>query len=70
MAAWEKVLAAFIAALKDGRSVTLLNICTIEPYLMKASKYRHPTLGRIQKVPARQYVRMMVARSLKEALRA
>lgn len=69
-AAWDEVLFRMIEALKADRSVTLLNICTLEPYMAKDSKYRHPVSGKMMKVPPRKYVRLMVARSLKEALRA
>lgn len=70
MDAWTAVLNAMVEALKSNRSVTLLNICTLEPYLMAKSKYRHPATGEVMKVPPRKHVRLMVARSLKEALRA
>jgi len=67
---WDAILERLRGSLLQGRPVTLTNIGTIEPYTKKESTFRHPTTGKLEKVPARRYVRFLLSPSLKTELRA
>jgi len=56
-----RVFSSIQRALLEGRAANLQNICTIEPYKMRASRYRHPRTGEIQDVAERPNLRISIS---------
>jgi nucleoid DNA-binding protein len=49
-------------------AVQLTNVGTLEPYLKKAVRYRHPETGKLLKSMPRRHVRFILSVGLKQAL--
>jgi nucleoid DNA-binding protein len=56
-------------ALVQGHPVALTNIGTLEPFLKKPTRYRHPETGEMATTPRRKHVRFILSPSLKGDLR-
>jgi len=68
-AAWTALLGVITEAIQTGRTVSLVNVGTLEPYVKKPTNYREAGGDTLRRVPARRYVRFIPATSLKQALK-
>ena len=65
---WADIRRLIREALAEGVPVNLTDVGTLEPYLKKAAKYRHPGTGKIEKTPERRHVRFLISPSLRKVL--
>jgi nucleoid DNA-binding protein len=63
---WRKILKKLRNTLVSGRSVSLMNIGTLQPYDKKPHRYRHPSTGEMQDAPERTHLRLVVSPGLLE----
>jgi hypothetical protein len=63
------LLDVMAATLLHGRRVTLANVCTIVPCVRRATARYHPGKMELSSVPRRCGVKMILAASLRKALR-
>ncbi len=66
----QEVLAYQRDALMRGRSISLPNIGTLEPYRKKGRAYRHPSTGKMREAPRCRYVRLTISSGLKDDLQS
>jgi nucleoid DNA-binding protein len=67
---WALILDKIRGTLRKGKPVALTNIGTLEPFMKKPTRYRHPETGEMQDTPRRKHVRFVLSPSLKSALRS
>lgn len=65
---WKDLRRFIGAALEEGVAVNLTDVGTLEPYVKRATKYRHPGTGRVTKAPQRKHVRFVLSPALRERL--
>lgn len=65
---WRSALEHMRRSLLRGRSISLTNIATIQPYVKQAHSYRHPTTGEIEEAPERWHVRLIASPGLQDDL--
>lgn len=66
---WDAILTHVLQRLTEGRSVTLTNIGTFDPYVKKATRFRHPITREFAEIPARRFIRFVMSPGLKQTLR-